>query len=139
MATPSNLVAELKSEHQRIVAALDDAKKAGVGSAEWASKVGAARTALLAHLSKEDAELYPTLREAAKTDGDLAFQLRMNDQNLRTVVGVVAGFYELLDRGTDSIELSKAFGGMSAQLSLRIASEESQLYATFERVLPARR
>ena len=67
----SDLVAELKNEHVFLVDTLHKAKDLIVTSEERQSTLHDAKNAFLAHLKKEDEQLYPVLCKAAENDVEL--------------------------------------------------------------------
>ena len=61
----SALIEELKREHAKIIAMLNEVKELGILSKEGQSRLMSAKKSLLAHLKKEDEQLYPVLRKEA--------------------------------------------------------------------------
>jgi len=67
----SKLVEDLKKDHTALVKLLDEIKVLGTASPEGKNKLQQVKTGLLAHLAKEDKELYPVLKKAAEKDAKL--------------------------------------------------------------------
>ena len=61
----SRLVSQLKNDHKVLVEVLAKVKELGIGTKEGQGKLSAAKAGLLAHLKKEDAELYPVQKKAS--------------------------------------------------------------------------
>ena len=64
----SKLVDELKKEHSVIVETLNKVKNLGFVSEEGQNILLAVKKNLLAHLKKEDEQLYPFLKNAAENE-----------------------------------------------------------------------
>lgn len=137
MAT-NELITQLTSEHTFIKEKLKEAKKLGMRSHSGLDALVSAKRALMAHLTKEDRELYPSLREAAKTDAEARAMLDMFARDMEAVTAVVLKFFEKYEapdaaKVPDS-EFARDFGELVARLSLRISTEEQLLYKQFERM-----
>ena len=74
----STLVQALKAEHVNIAAILGKAGNLGVDTKAGRKALMAAKTGLLAHLKREDAQLYPTLAKAAEDDPVLGDALKIS-------------------------------------------------------------
>ncbi len=132
----SQLVQELQREHAFIVGKLDEVKRHGVHTKVGLDALISAKRALLAHLKKEDAQLYPALAEAAKSDTELQTLLQMMGQDMQQVTRTALDFFAKYEKGAaeNDLGLARDFGALRARLGLRIQAEESTLYAQFDRL-----
>ena len=65
------LISEFKRDHVVVMDTLNVVKRHGLSSKEGKEGLKSVRDTLLAHLKKEDAQLYPVLRKAAEKDENL--------------------------------------------------------------------
>lgn len=130
----NNLVDELKHEHELITQTLNKIKDVGIGSEEGQSILLSARDALLAHLKKEDAHLYPPLRKAAEKNYALKQTLEFFARDMDKISENALSFFEKYTSGGNSMEFAKDFGTLKAGLSLRIRKEEHIIYTKFNSV-----
>jgi hypothetical protein len=135
---PHPLIEQLKKDHQAVATLLVECKTAGIATAAGQSALGKAKTALLGHLKKEDQQLYPVLREAAKNDRRLASMLQMYSKDMEEVSKLALGFFDRYANGGSGYDFGKDFGNLVARLKLRIGNEESELYREFEKVQGAK-
>ena len=93
------------------------------------------RVIFLSHLKKEDAKMYPILREAAKSDGALKRRLDSFASDMDKISLSVTEFFEKYTSAevSSSIEFAMDFGSLSAKLINRIWREENILYKEFEK------
>ena len=132
----SKLIEQLKSEHAVLVEVLGEIRKLGIGSKEGQSKLLAAKASFLAHLKKEDVELYPPLRKAAEGDPRVKQTLEMFAKDMDAVSKDTTSFFEKYARGGSDLEFASDFGRLLATLGARIRKEESILYPEYDK-LPA--
>lgn len=135
----AELTEQLKREHAFVLDQLRAARLAGIDQPAGRRHLLVAKEALLAHLQKEDKELYPVLRDGAAARPQLRELLDLFSADIQAVTGLALAFFALLDRGGSMLEISRELGSLSARLKLRIASEESQLYAEYDAILAERR
>ncbi|MFN8544142.1 MAG: hemerythrin domain-containing protein [Candidatus Binatia bacterium] len=128
----SRLVDELKREHQALVAILDDIRSVGIGTKEGLAKLNAAKSSFLAHLRKEDEQLYPPLRTAATTQAALHKVLDQFAKDMDDVSKAALEFFEKYAQGGNGLEFARDFGKLFAALGARIRREETKLYQEFE-------
>ncbi len=128
----SKLVDELKKEHTVIVDALNQVKKLGFTSEEGQKTLFAAKSGLLAHLKKEDEQLYPILHNAAESNTDLKQTLNIFAKDMDEISKAALGFFEKYSSGGAGLEFAKDFGKLFAVLANRITKEEQTLYKKFD-------
>lgn len=130
----SRLVDELKKEHQAIVENLTKIKTLGVTSAEGQKKLALAKKSLLAHLKKEDEQLYPRLNQEAQKNPDLKRTLDLFAKDMNNISSAALKFFDKYDGGGSGIEFAKDFGSLVATLSQRIQKEERIIYAKYDEI-----
>ena len=134
----TRLIDELKKDHAAIEGMLAKVKDSSITSKEAHTILIAAQASLLAHLKKEDAQLYPVLHQAALSDAALKrtvdFYAKDMDEITRNAVAFFDN-YSKPDAAID-IEFAKAFGRLFATISKRLRNEENSLYREYERIKP---
>lgn len=128
----SNLVAELKGEHETIVKILTDVKELGITSKEGQGLLISAKSGLLAHLAKEDSQLYPRLKKEAETNASLKITLDTYANEMNNISKAALDFFDKYASGGDGLEFAKDFGHLFAVLASRIRKEEAIIYAKYD-------
>lgn len=134
----ARLIDELKKDHAAIEGMLARAKDASISHKEAHKILIAAQASLLAHLKKEDAQLYPVLNRAAASDANLKRTVEFYAKDMEEITGNAIEFfkkYSSADAPID-IEFARAFGKLFATISRRQRSEESSLYREYEKLNP---
>jgi iron-sulfur cluster repair protein YtfE (RIC family) len=126
-------VTQLKREHLLIHSLLEEVRKAGIATKLGQAALNKAKHALLTHLKKEDEELYPALREAAKRDSRLSELVRQYNNEMQEVSALAMRFFNTYANGGTGYHFGKDYGALMARLSQRIKNEEMELYAEYER------
>lgn len=126
------LIAELKKEHSKIVAALNEVKKLGIRSKEGQAKLQSVQESLLAHLRKEDEQLYPALKKGAEQNKDLKNTLDLFAIDMENVSKVALEFYDKYSEGTLDEEFAREFEKLFEAINSRIRHEEEVLYDEYE-------
>ena len=106
----------------------------GISTNEGKSKLLAAKQGLLAHLKKEDDQLYPVLNEAAEQDPDLRRTLDTFAKDMKVVSGGALEFFAKYAGGGSGLEFARDFGRLYAVLGSRVRREESVLYAEYDKL-----
>ena len=134
----ARLIEELKRDHVAMEAMLTKVKDNNITNKEAHKILMDAKTSLLAHLKKEDAQLYPVLKKAALADPALKrtidFYAKDMDEISRDAIAFLDK-YSPADAVID-IEFAKSFGRFFATISRRLRSEESTLYKSYEKINP---
>lgn len=130
----SRLVEQLKSEHVAIVGVLGQVKELGISSMEGKQKLIAAKESFLAHLRKEDAELYPVLRKAADNDPRLKQNLEMFAKDMDQISKATLQFFEKYTQGGPDADFARDFGTLFATLGARTRKEENILYQEYDKL-----
>jgi hemerythrin superfamily protein len=128
----NKLIEALKAEHRTIVEILNKVKMLGVTSVEGQNTLLAAKTGLLAHLKKEDDQIYPVLHEAAKNNDELRKTLELFANDMEIISKCAMDFFTTYATGGSGMEFAKDFGRLYAALSQRISKEEKYIYVKYE-------
>ncbi len=128
----SKLVNELKKEHSVIAETLTNVKKLGVTSEEGQKTLLAAKSGLLAHLKKEDEQLYRVLNNAAESDVNLKQTLIMFAKDMDEISKGALEFFDKYSTGGSGLEFAMDFGKLYATLSARIRKEETILFQKYD-------
>jgi hemerythrin-like domain-containing protein len=130
------LLEELMNEHDAILEMLQQVIDLGIVSAEADAALRAVKAQLLAHLKKENDELYPVLRRAARTDKELDRLLQASGRELEAVYGMAFRFFEKYAAGGAGKEFARDLGTLYAALKARILEEERTLLQEYEKRMP---
>ncbi|BCG46934.1 Hemerythrin domain protein [Citrifermentans bremense] len=134
----ARLIDELKKDHVEIDAMLAKVRDSKVTNQEAHKILIAAKGKLLAHLKKEDIQLYPVLNKAAVNDATLKRSVDFYAKDMQEITADAIAFfdkYSPADAAID-IEFARAFGRLYSILARRLRSEESTLYPAYEKLHP---
>ncbi len=130
----SKLIKELEKDHLAITAMLSDVRKFGIDSQEGQMKLLLAKNGLLAHLKKEDEQLYPVLNKAASSDGALNLMLITFAQEMAEISKIAMEFFGKYVQGGQGEEFEQDFAKFYSLLSQRIKKEDI-IYSKYEQVM----
>ena len=132
----TRLIDELKKDHAAIEGMLARVKDSSITSKEAHSILIAAQASLLAHLNKEDAQLYPVLHQAALSDVALKRTVDFYAKDMDEITRNAVAFFDKYSPAdaTIDIEFAKAFGRLFATISKRLRNEENSLYREYEKI-----
>ncbi|SCA57924.1 conserved hypothetical protein [Candidatus Terasakiella magnetica] len=131
----SNLIRILKAEHLNIAHTLSEVMLFGVNTPEGKEQLMAAKSGLLMHLQREDAELYPVLVEAAKTDENLGKTVDLFLADIMEVTEKALAFFAKYENVNDHAEFEADFTELLALLTQRIKSEEQVIYEHYDQLV----
>ncbi len=130
----SALIEELKREHAKIIAMLNEIKEIGIHSRQGQAMLISAKECLLEHLKKEDEQLYPVLRKEAERNKNLKKEVAMFTMDPEYVSRVVSEFFDKYSGGEIDENFSINFESLLAALNARIRNEEDALYEEYEKI-----
>ncbi len=130
----SLLIEELKKEHIKILASLNEANEIGILSREVQAKLLSAKAGLLAHLKKEDEQLYPVLRKEAENNEALKNTLDLFAMDMENVTKAAQEFFDKYYEGVLDKKFVGEFEGLFVALGARIKNEEDVLYEEYEKL-----
>lgn len=128
----TKLTRNLKAQHKEIVEKLDKVRQLGIGSKEAQQLLISAKELLLNHLHKEDAELYPVLRQKAASDETLKRTMNIFAKDMESISKTAIEFFAKYSNGNSGLEFSRDFGRLFTTLGGRISKEENILYKAYE-------
>lgn len=131
----SVLIDALKQDHVVLVETLNKIKSLGITSEEGQKLLLAAKGALLAHLAKEDKELYPILMKAAETDASLKSTLDLYAKDMDEISKAALEFFHKYSDGGTGLEFAKDLGRLFGSLATRVRKEESTLYVKYNELM----
>lgn len=134
----ARLIEELKKDHAAIESMLNRAKDPSIAHHEAHKILIAARATLLAHLKKEDTQLYPVLSRGALSDATLKRTLDFYAKDMDDITSNAIGFFDKYSPAgaVIDIEFAKAFGKLFSTISIRLRNEEKTLYKEYEKLNP---
>ncbi|ADD69114.1 hemerythrin HHE cation binding domain protein [Denitrovibrio acetiphilus DSM 12809] len=130
----SDLVKELKNDHEKLLNIMLDAQKLGLATDAGRSKLMEGKMLLTEHLRKEDSRLYPELKKLSAGE---AYSSKIVDEFSSEMKGLSATVIDFINRaGTAEIDMeyAKELGRIISSLRMRIRKEEIQLYPLYERL-----
>ncbi|MCP4132240.1 MAG: hemerythrin domain-containing protein [bacterium] len=130
----TNLIDELKRGHIEISDTFNRIRKLGIASEESRALLISARSGLLAHLKKEDEQLYPALKKEAENDSSLKRVLDTFAKDMEAISQTVMVFFDKSIQGEPGLEFAREFGRLFAVLSQRIGREEMIIYKKYEEI-----
>lgn len=131
----SQLIQNLKSEHHALVEILKRVQVIGPSQSESKQLLLEVKKALLVHLKKEDQELYPKLKDAAKQNEEIDRKVNNFGKDMEEITKFTLQFFDKMENNQySSLEYAKDFGKLVTILSSRISREENILYPLYETV-----
>ncbi len=119
-----------------------DRRRLRCGEAEVAASgkgcttINAARDLLLAHLKKEDDQLYGVLQAKARDDANLARTLNAFASDMQEISRFAHGFFaKLSDHHVPCEDMVRDFGTLVGLLGNRVRREEIVLYPAYDRAV----
>ncbi len=128
------LIVELKDDHQKITNTLKAVNDLGIGTPEGRRKFMDAKELLLAHLQKEDDQLYPVLRKAAQKNVELEETLNVFSKDIQVISKAAIHFFEKYSDQSEGPEFITDYGHLITTLGVRIHKEETILYQEYEKL-----
>ena len=127
----SNLIEELKNEHNIILEILDQVKTLGISSASGQEKLLSAKELLIAHMKKEDEHYYPALKRAAENNKELAILSDYFIKDMEDVSKKAMFLFNKYSQGGDEADFAGDVTFLYITLKDRIRTEEKTLFAKF--------
>ncbi len=131
----SNLIDQLKSEHQQIALTLTEINQPEIITNEGKSKLLSVKTMFFKHLQKENEELYPILNLYAKNNKVLKNNMQVLSLEMKTIIEKTARFYQKYEDSGYGLEFNLDFGNLLSTLFQRFSKEEQVLYAEYIKIM----
>lgn len=122
------LIPSLLTDHVNMRAALEDARRHGIATAEGQRRLREVRQLIVDHLRREDAELYPALRACTETQ-KLADTYASEMQELSREI---LAFFDGMAGEHDDLVFARGFGKVMGTLNKRWTREEVRLYPAYD-------
>lgn len=128
------LIEELKEDHRKLSELLVSLKGPGLGAEEKLKRLLEARSMLIAHLQKEEQQLYPALIEGAGPGSySMAGEFAKGMQSLSVEVNQYFDqCIKILESNNPTLD---GFGTVLAKLTTRIRREETILYPEYDKTV----
>jgi hypothetical protein len=127
------LIEELRNEHISIVETIHNIEKLGIYTSEGVRELLHVKMDFLAHLKKEDEELYPKLREIAKYNREFKNKLDHLSKNIEEVTQFALKFFDQYSAGGADIQFKSDCERLYSILKARILNEEL-LFKEYEKL-----
>ena len=134
-----NLIAELKKEHAVITTTLERINRKNISLKECQKELFKVKSLLLDHLRKEDENLYPSLKLAARNNEYIRLTLKSFADDMDEISALAFAFFDKYKSGGKGMEFAKDYGQLYSKLSMRIRKEETVLYELFNSLDPTNR
>jgi len=128
----SSLIEALKAEHKNILKILEDVYQIGPDTEEGHRRLMAAKNGLLAHLKREDDELYPVLEKAGAEDPFLRDILSEFNEDMATVSVLALAFFAKHFLPTSPKVFALEYEHLANTLMERIEKEETIIYKYYD-------
>jgi hypothetical protein len=128
----SPLVMDLKREHAEIIQSMAEVKRMMVAANGGTDTLSAARDLLLAHLKKEDDQLYGVLFLRAQSDAALAKTLDLFARDMQEISTFAIHFFTTHSAGCKAPDFARDFSKLIGVLGNRILREEIILYPAYD-------
>jgi hypothetical protein len=125
----SALINELKNDHEKLLAILQQTQELGLVTEAGRRKLLEGRKLLADHLTKEDTKLYPELSKSSSAATATAFA-----EEMKGLTVSILGFINRLETSKNDLEYAKELGRIISTLKMRIRREEIQLYPLYEKL-----
>jgi hypothetical protein len=133
----TRLTEDLTREHVELREVLERVKAIGIGSKEGQQELLRARELFLAHVAREDREFYPSYRGLAESSPEAKRKAEQFGGEMATISRDLIAFFDRYRNGGEGLAFARDFGRLYAALFLRWQKEESQLYASYEKLAAA--
>ncbi|HEY3375830.1 MAG TPA: hypothetical protein VGK02_12360 [Candidatus Aquicultor sp.] len=127
----STLIEELRTEHLDLTLSFEHLKNINVESEEGHTELRSVKSALLAHLRKENEELYPRLRDIAFNNLSLQRTLDWFTRDIAKISAVLILFLDTYCQGGSHLTYRRDYNRLNTILTALIEQEEKIVYNEF--------
>jgi hypothetical protein len=124
----------LRKEHEILLAKMDRVRQLGISTQAGRDELMSMRRLLVAHLGKEDSELYPALEKASRTNPALKSTLDLFATEMKSITHEVMRFFDKYEHDRQGLSFGSDSGRILGVLKTRIQREERILYREYERL-----
>ena len=129
----SLLINQLKDDHKQIATLLNEVNQLGISSQKGQEKLISAKNLLIAHLQREDKELYPVLHKLALGNNELKSNIAVFAKDMKAITDVALQFFSKYEKGGSGVDFGREYGKLFSALTQRITKEENVLYSEYEK------
>ncbi len=131
----SEIISRFREDHARILEAFEQVEQSITDDPDsFPKSISSAKDLLLAHLAAEEKDLYPPLREEAKTNRRVDSVLELYAKDMVEIAKVAEDFFTKYQAVTGDFELVSDFGKLYGAMQVRIRHEEHDLYPEFDKL-----
>ena len=132
----STVVQELLQDHAHLTSSLLKVQRADIQTEEGRNLLVQVKKSLLAHLAKEDADLYPVLWKAAETDEKLKGTMEQYAKDMDQISASAIAFFEkYCSLQGNKEDFEKDCRGLIRAICKRMGNEEAVLYKKFDEIV----
>lgn len=125
----------LKKDHISIIEALEVVAQQSFNTDDSKQAIFKIKETLLAHLKREDDDFYPTLKEHALKDIELAKTLDDFSEDMAKISKEALAFFEKHSQNSEDASLKPDLLRLTSYLKRRIVREEKVLFTVFEKTI----
>ncbi|MCL6473364.1 MAG: hemerythrin domain-containing protein [Firmicutes bacterium] len=119
-----NLIDQLRLEHTELSTSFGSLRDIDISTAEGREKLKSIKVTLLAHLRRDNEELYPKLREVASNDQKLQRTIEWFTRDTARISAVLILFLDQYADGGSKIAFMRDFKRLNTILNALIKQEE---------------
>jgi len=127
-----NLIDELSTEHSDLCISFGNLERLDISSEESHKEIQSLKASLLAHLRRENEELYPQLREMAFNNLQLQRTLDWFTRDLARISAVLILFLDKYSDGGPPLAFKRDFSRLNKILNALIKQEERLIYTEYQ-------
>jgi iron-sulfur cluster repair protein YtfE (RIC family) len=129
----SAIIDQLKKDHVTMLKVADEmAAKPKPSPAEIKTFIATLKSSILAHIKKEDDQLYPRLKTLAETNPALKSKLNLFSDEMTKVSGAALAFIDKYAQGNESEKFAAEYAKFLYTLKTRMRREEESLYTEYK-------
>lgn len=129
----SDLIAGLVEEHNVLKGLLSEVYEYIVSEEKKLEFVQKLKIIVLAHIEKEDKELYPFLLKAAESDDNLKMKLNSFAKDWEAISSFAMSYFEKYCEGNFDTKFSADTAKLLSTLRQRMIKEEISLYSEYKK------
>ncbi len=127
-----DLIDELSTEHSDLCISFGNLERLDISSEESHQELQSLKASLLAHLRRENEELYPELREMAFNNLQLQRTLDWFIRDLARISAVLILFLDKYSEGGSSLAFKRDFNRLNKIINALIKQEERLIYTEYQ-------
>jgi len=129
------LIDDLKKEHALVLEMLENAKNYGILSKNGQDSLISIKENLVAHLDKEEHELYPYLEKYAEKNEDFLETLKFFEKKMNYIADYARSFFDKYIGVEEELNFFTDFSVFFGLVKQRIRDEEEVIFKKYEELL----